>query len=693
MAEINFLMCVFCEAKVPHTSSKRGGGLHQHLQLWHNITVQREVEDAVKRALIVEESVSKGRGREAFSHRSPEVAGLNITGSISPAPTLGEGEHLARKKRRESEPAVDHTPDGVDFDSKRPFSLRPAASVPALRPSAPNFDQRRFLRELSRPGDVQEEQPGPLLTPTAPRVHNAENAVHGKRQGVVLPNIQNPKPAWPFAGLKGVFPRDDLLEELDAPPPKICEPEEETVKVKKDEYSVPALGSKIEEGVISEHTLVDENMALESEDTIDVNNNDDAPPKTKLSEDGNSCVTKKRGLMEASELKCGICGSWFSLKGNLMRHMRLHSDQGPYNCPEEGCDMNFTKLRFLKGHIGLAHAAPKEGFLNENIIQAREIEGEDFSEFQNPSHAEEQTWIKTEDTKLEVSEGLSSMGSSLKTGQTTPFRSKKKGCDRKYVNRASLLRHHRLDHKKELPTVFNLKCKVPQCGAVFRKKGHLVVHSRRDHTHKTKGVVPAKQEGQVKVEDVNLSKSPKPTFTCQVPHCDSRFTYEGNLQRHMRAHEGHLFCCDVPQCDAKFTYEGNLLRHMREVHENSSGKPTFPCEVPHCGLSFIYRGSLLRHLRVVHGDNKPRNFTWWKENNFAFAEEIDIEIGDVEENHPVVGIDDDKTVNGGDILIEPSVNDVEAGVGGGHEELPANGGKVVAVETSKADTLGEDDKP
>jgi len=687
MAEFSFLMCVFCEAKVPHTSSKRGGGLYQHLQLWHNITVKREVEDAVKRALIVEENLSRERGREAFSHQSPETAGHNLTGPISPAPTLGEGEHMARKKRRESEASEYHPPDGVDSDKKRPFSPRPAASVPVLRPSAPSFDQRRFLRELSRPGDVQEEQPGPLLTPPAPRVHV-------KRQGFVLPNVQKPKPTWPSAGSKGVFPRDDLLEELDAPPPSICEPEEKTVK--RDEYSVSALGSKIEEGVISEHTLVDENMALESEDTIEVNNNVETHPKTKLSEDVNSCVSPKRGLIEASELKCGMCGSWFSHKGNLMRHMRLHSDQGPYNCPVEGCDMNFTMLRFLKGHIGLAHAAPKEGFLNENIRQAREIAREDYSEIQDPSHAEEQTQNKTENTKseenMEVSEDLSSKGTSLKTGQATPFRCKKKGCDRKYVNRASLLRHHRLDHKKELPLMFNFKCKVPQCGAVFRKKGHLVAHWRRVHALKIEGVVPAKK-GQLKAEDVSLSTSPKPTFNCKVPHCDSRFTYEGNLQRHMKAHEGNLFCCDVPPCDAKFTYEGNLVRHMREVHENNGSKPTFPCEVPHCGLSFVYRGSLLRHLRVVHGDTKPRNFPWWKENNFAFAEEIDIEIGDVEENHPFVRIDDNRTVKGGDILTKPSVNDVEAGVGCGHEGLPANGSKVVAVETSKDDILGKEDKP
>ena len=46
-----------------------------------------------------------------------------------------------------------------------PLHVSPtAASVPPLRPSAPNFDQRRFLRELSRPSD-QGEQPGPLLTP------------------------------------------------------------------------------------------------------------------------------------------------------------------------------------------------------------------------------------------------------------------------------------------------------------------------------------------------------------------------------------------------------------------------------------------------------------------------------------------------------------------------------------------------
>ena len=84
----------------------------------------------MKRALIVEESLSKGNGREAFSHQSPEVDGLNLTGSISPAPTLGEGEHLARKKRRESEPAEDHPPDQGSLKvPKMDFFIKPIFEV------------------------------------------------------------------------------------------------------------------------------------------------------------------------------------------------------------------------------------------------------------------------------------------------------------------------------------------------------------------------------------------------------------------------------------------------------------------------------------------------------------------------------------------------------------------------------------
>jgi len=54
VADIPILVCSFCEAKVARTTG--GCKLTEHLQVWHGITVRREVEMVVERALKGEKS-------------------------------------------------------------------------------------------------------------------------------------------------------------------------------------------------------------------------------------------------------------------------------------------------------------------------------------------------------------------------------------------------------------------------------------------------------------------------------------------------------------------------------------------------------------------------------------------------------------------------------------------------------------
>ena len=49
------------------------------------------------------------------------------------------------------------------------------------------------------------------------------------------------------------------------------------------------------------------------------------------------------------------CGKWFRLKETLKRHIKLHQGYKPYVCPFDNCDMSFFNKRNMKSHIEKVH--------------------------------------------------------------------------------------------------------------------------------------------------------------------------------------------------------------------------------------------------------------------------------------------------------------------------------------------------
>ena len=299
-------------------------------------------------------------------------------------------------------------------------------------------------------------------------------------------------------------------------------------------------------------------------------------------------VASRQGAEKASKVKCEECGS-LCLKGNLRRHIRmLHGDKKdrPYICPvrrmicpEKGCSMNFNKIEVLKNHIKRCHSANDE--ILENCSDSRQ-ELDTMNTIEGPLHHPDHN---VSDNK-QSGRGLNTSGIA-RNGKAALYQCNIEGCDRIYVNRQSLIRHHRIDHESKLsptlqldPAMLNFKCKVPLCGAVFLKKGYLAEHSKRDHS---KGVMAKSKH--VKEEVVVNSKA--------------------------------TFPCGMPKCDKVFISKGNLARHIKEVHEGNR--------------------------RSVEVEKKV------KENTFVFAEEIDIDIEDVrndnDKNHEQEGgLDDNGTM-------------------------------------------------
>ncbi|XP_050361767.1 transcription factor Sp2-like [Nymphalis io] len=79
-------------------------------------------------------------------------------------------------------------------------------------------------------------------------------------------------------------------------------------------------------------------------------------------------------------------------------------------------------------------------------------------------------------------------------------------------------------------------CHYPDCGRVFIKKNHLVVHLR--------------------------SHSGEKPYTCNFKLCGKRFSRSDELSRHKRIHSGEkIHKC--PECPKSFTRSDHLTKHIR----------------------------------------------------------------------------------------------------------------------------------
>jgi uncharacterized Zn-finger protein len=112
-------------------------------------------------------------------------------------------------------------------------------------------------------------------------------------------------------------------------------------------------------------------------------------------------------------------------------------------------------------------------------------------------------------------------------------------------NHQSALKRHELTHMEERPFV----CSEPECGKSFKSKRELDVHMR-----------------------IHMD----PQFVCA--ECDKKFTFIGNLRKHMLTHTGAR-PYECAECGKRFSQSSNLKVHEHRFH---AGKQLVECdEVAH----------------------------------------------------------------------------------------------------------------
>ncbi|XP_054274230.1 zinc finger protein 236-like [Macrosteles quadrilineatus] len=67
--------------------------------------------------------------------------------------------------------------------------------------------------------------------------------------------------------------------------------------------------------------------------------------------------------IQLMQYQCSVCDKWFSKQTNLVRHMRVHTGEKPFNCKE--CSRSFSQKNSLDKHTTTVHSGEKQWSCSE----------------------------------------------------------------------------------------------------------------------------------------------------------------------------------------------------------------------------------------------------------------------------------------------------------------------------------------
>lgn len=223
-------------------------------------------------------------------------------------------------------------------------------------------------------------------------------------------------------------------------------------------------------------------------------------------------------------------------------------------------------------------------------------------------------------------------------------------CGHEEPNKVQLTAHHKCHRHRS----GSYKCDQPRCrfdgGSSFH---NLVSHRQLEHHIKVFGKSPKATSSHHEVASVLMnppssskastpilpdetpdSKSPRKSYKCQDPGCDSTFQSYSGLKYHQLLHSGSKeHRCTWPGCNAAFTNSSGLKIH-KMTHDPAS--KAWKCNWDGCKAAFTTSSALSTHIRT-HTGAKPYHCTWSKcDKNFARADHLKIHIRSHTNERPYV---------------------------------------------------------